>query len=601
MDVALLKAVVEELRPLLIGGRITALSSPASREIVLEVRAPARRRHFLLISADSALSRIHLVSRPPADPAVPAAFGQLVKKHLIHGLVEDLTVAPWERVVALDIAAAGDSAAHRRYLLVAELMGKRPNILLTDAVNGAVLVAARTAPASQRTGRVFVQGSPYVPPPRAPGLGLHEDPPEGWQALAEAVATQGNGWKRLVERFSGLSPLLAREILEQAELAGRAGQSAHSGSALCQAVSALVRRVEESRFDPAVYYDGSTGKPCSLVAFPLSSYNRYRLERYASANEAAQAFYGEMVAMLALERKRSRLGQTVARYIRRLEGTLSKVTEALVAASEAEKLRRRGHLLLANFPRLERGMSSISVPDEYDPARVDVTIELDPALQPSDNAARYFARAAKAERGRGVLGERQRRFEAELGYFKDVACRLHGSLDDGQLNALEEELRARGYVGRTRADQARRGRPQGLVRHPYRTFSSPDGRRILVGRSSAGNEYITCELASREDLFLHVLGMPGSHVIVRNPRRLRSIPRSVIELAAVLAAHYSRARRDPRVRVGYTFRKYVSKPKGAKSGMVRLSRFSTVWVDPSDFERLGLRELDVEKCGEEAL
>ena len=52
--------------------------------------------------------------------------------------------------------------------------------------------------------------------------------------------------------------------------------------------------------------------------------------------------------------------------------------------------------------------------------------------------------------------------------------------------------------------------------------------------------------------------------------------------AAQLAAWFSQAKKDPKVDVHYTERKFVSKPKGAKPGMVRLQRFKNITVQPNE-------------------
>jgi predicted ribosome quality control (RQC) complex YloA/Tae2 family protein len=82
-------------------------------------------------------------------------------------------------------------------------------------------------------------------------------------------------------------------------------------------------------------------------------------------------------------------------------------------------------------------------------------------------------------------------------------------------------------------------------------------------------------------LWLHAADYPGSHVIVRNPTRA-DIPHHTIIEAAQLAAQFSQARRDTKVDVHYTQRKFLSKPKGAVPGLVRMSSFRSITVEPSE-------------------
>jgi predicted ribosome quality control (RQC) complex YloA/Tae2 family protein len=113
-----------------------------------------------------------------------------------------------------------------------------------------------------------------------------------------------------------------------------------------------------------------------------------------------------------------------------------------------------------------------------------------------------------------------------------------------------------------------------------RRYRSSDGYEILVGRAAHDNDQLTFRIARPHDLWLHAADYPGSHVIVRNPTRADVPHRTIIE-AAQLAAAFSQAKRDAKVDVHYTQRKFLSKPKGAAPGLVRMSSFRTITVEPS--------------------
>ena len=105
------------------------------------------------------------------------------------------------------------------------------------------------------------------------------------------------------------------------------------------------------------------------------------------------------------------------------------------------------------------------------------------------------------------------------------------------------------------------------------------GWEILVGKSAAGNDYITMKLARPDDLWLHAEGMAGSHVVIRNPGK-RDIPEGVLKKAASLAAYYSKGKNSTKVPVAYTRAAYVHKPKGAAPGSVVLGSRRTMMAAP---------------------
>ena len=114
-----------------------------------------------------------------------------------------------------------------------------------------------------------------------------------------------------------------------------------------------------------------------------------------------------------------------------------------------------------------------------------------------------------------------------------------------------------------------------------RRYRSTDGYEVLVGRAARDNDNLTFKIAQPNDLWLHAGDYPGSHVVIRNPTR-KEIPHRTIIEAAQLAGRFSQASEDSKVVIHYTPRKVLSKPKGAAPGLVRLSRFRSITVEPRE-------------------
>ena len=122
--------------------------------------------------------------------------------------------------------------------------------------------------------------------------------------------------------------------------------------------------------------------------------------------------------------------------------------------------------------------------------------------------------------------------------------------------------------------------PASLQRRVARQFVSSEGLEILVGKSSRDNDTLTQQVAKADDFWLHVAGYGGSHVVLRNPKKLDTPPRQSLLEAAQLAAYFSQARNALKVEVHYTQRKFVSKPKGAKLGLMQLKEHKSLVVHP---------------------
>ena len=115
-----------------------------------------------------------------------------------------------------------------------------------------------------------------------------------------------------------------------------------------------------------------------------------------------------------------------------------------------------------------------------------------------------------------------------------------------------------------------------------RRFESPDGMVVLVGKSAADNDVLTFKVAGQTDFWMHVAGESGSHVVVRNPENLDTLPRETLRYAASLAARYSKAKNAKKVTVHVARRKDVQKPRGMAAGKVVLKGYKSVKVEPHE-------------------
>lgn len=110
-------------------------------------------------------------------------------------------------------------------------------------------------------------------------------------------------------------------------------------------------------------------------------------------------------------------------------------------------------------------------------------------------------------------------------------------------------------------------------------YELPGGWQVLAGRTDVANERLSLRVARPADLWFHVHGLPGSHVVLRVSA---GVPpdRATQELAAALAAYHSKARSAGRVPVACTEARHVSKPRGTPPGTVSIRRERVFKVHP---------------------
>jgi predicted ribosome quality control (RQC) complex YloA/Tae2 family protein len=269
---------------------------------------------------------------------------------------------------------------------------------------------------------------------------------------------------------------------------------------------------------------------------------------------------------------RDRLRKEVAQRTR----LIANLKRDLALHGNPEQHKRVGDLLLANISGARREGHKVTVSDYYSEGVPAIEIEVDENTSLQDEAARYFARYTKAKRAREEIAARMVQVEGEISRLRKQQAQLEkmiASGDEAGLNVFDEPK----TIAAKRSDKKAKAEKLAGIRR----YLSSDGYEILVGRAAHTNDNLTFRVARPHDLWLHAADYPGSHVIVRNPTRGEIPHRTIIE-AAQLAAKFSQAGDDSKVTVHYTQRKFLAKPKGVAPGLVRMSSFRTITVEPAE-------------------
>ncbi|HEX3280696.1 MAG TPA: NFACT family protein [Pyrinomonadaceae bacterium] len=296
---------------------------------------------------------------------------------------------------------------------------------------------------------------------------------------------------------------------------------------------------------------------------------------FRSMSEAAAEHYRQIEAESDFKNAAAKLKDQVRREITRREKLRSNLQKDLIDHGDADTHKRLGDLLLANISTAKRAGDRVMLTDYYSEGQSELELTIDENKSLQDAAADAFARYGKAKRAVGEIKARLTLVERELGELKEKQTKLEeaiASRDESILTSIAEGKQK--PAARTKGKE-----PKNIP--GTRRYRSSDGYEIIVGRTARDNDNLTFRVARPNDLWLHAGDYPGSHVIVRNANRRELPQRTVIE-AAQLAAKFSQAGSDSKVIIHYTPRKFLSKPKGAAPGLVRMSSFKTIAVEPAE-------------------
>ena len=291
-----------------------------------------------------------------------------------------------------------------------------------------------------------------------------------------------------------------------------------------------------------------------------------QLDKHFAALDAAKAFDSKAKAIRSRVVKAIRQQKTLREHLR----------EDLVRHGDPEEHKRTGDLLLANIATAVREGNKVRITDYYADGAPSIQIEVDENRSLQDEAAVRFRQYTKAKRAADEITERLKQIERETAALEHRLQQLDAIIQSRDEAALETFEKPAPAPRVTRKSSAKPEKISGV-----RRYLSTDGYEILVGRAAKDNDNLTFRVAQPNDLWMHAGDYPGSHVVVRNPTR-KEIPQRTIIEAAQLAGRFSQASEDSRVVIHYTERKFLSKPKGAAPGLVRLSRFRSITVEPKE-------------------
>lgn len=530
------------------------------------VRMPALK---VLLDARSPAMYVSDV-RPPLD-SVGSDFLMVLRKHLsgarLYGIEKQLS----ERIVELRFQTNLPAKELERVTLVVELLPNAPNLMLLDQARH-VLAAFRTPSPQHGFGAFDAYRYPQNTKVDLSTTLSDRD----W--FDEAAFEQDDAaW--LIRAIAGIGPVFAREIVHRHKTWGRL---------VPDELKDLLNQLTQPTSTAWIY----TEKPLSVILerndlaalgkatlspIELESLRRtHSAQTYLQLMEATRFLHDELEARLLLEAAKRPQLRGIRDRNRRLNQRRKRLIQRRERFDEATALQTTAQMLVSSGAAMDQRHESVDVTDYFGDTPRTRTIPLDSSRTLRENTARMFKQCQKAARGRTMV-------ERQLNEAEVLERKLRE--DEERIRAIGnwERWMASGGSPKTTKSGSSRGKPKGSTPARRGRSIEIDGHEVLVGRNSRENDELTFRVATGDDFWLHVADYSGSHVIVRNPSRNDELESSLLLHAAELAAYHSQARNSNKVDVHYTRRKFVSKPRKARPGLVTLRQFQTITVEPRNW------------------
>ena len=530
--------MVEELRRELVNGRIQKINQPFEQELVLQIRSN-RQSHRLLLSAHPVFGRIQLTQTTFENPAQPSTFIMVLRKYLQGALIESIEQVENDRIVEITVSNKNEIGDHIQATLIIEIMGKHSNILLVDKSSHKILEVIKHVGFSQNSYRTLLPGSTYIAPPSTESLNPFTVKDE---KLFEILQTQGTTAKHLQSLFQGLGRDTANE---------------------------LENILVSDKLSTFRNFFNQETKPClTETSFSPVPFANQVGEPFTSLSDLLDTYYKDKAERDRVKQQASELIRRVENELQKNRHKLKKQEKELLATDNAEEFRQKGELLTTFLHQVPNDQDQVILDNYY--TNQPITIALDKALTPNQNAQRYFKRYQKLKEAVKYLTDLIEETKATILYLESVETVLNqAGLEE--IAEIREELIQTGFIRRRQREKIqKRKKPE--------QYLASDGKTIIyVGRNNLQNEELTFKMARKEELWFHAKDIPGSHVVISG----NLTPSDEVKTdAAELAAYFSQGRLSNLVQVDMIEVKKLNKPTGGKPGFVTYTGQKTLRVTP---------------------
>ena len=555
MDLTSLRAVLVDLRAQIIPSRFEKAQQPNQQSLQLGFRT-LTGMVWLELSWQADAARLVQIPSPSR-----VGSGSTLAQQVQHGLKQlalvELEQRDFERVVLLHFAPRPGEESVRT--LVLEMMGRHSNVLLLDDQKRITAIARQVRQHQSRV-RPLSSGDAYIPPPSLQSLPPSlEEPFEQWKRRLSLVPVDLG--KALRDTYQGISPTLTRQLISF---------PSKDEAPLPLSASTPVAEISDNQW--LLLHQRWTRwlnhLNCGDFILQLDESGGYRVWN----DPADSASDGESLSLRLGLYYRNHLNQ---RQLLRESRELQQLLEQSRQREQAQRLEQ-----------VER-LNATGGADDLQHQADAIFCQAAPDRDSIDQAQKLYQRARRLRRSIPLIKERLVHHDQRLALIEGsesfLADLIQADWDDAddrnrQLRELKVELED---LLTPRRRRRRSGPPPGQPQ-PLE-IRSQHGLVIQVGRNHRQNEWISLRQARAGDLWFHAQECPGSHVVLKASAAPAS--EQDLQLAADLAAWFSRAKGNRHVPVVMTGVEHLQRIPGTAPGTVRHRQAELVWAEPDRAHR----------------
>lgn len=575
IDGITIKALTKEFKEKLIGGHIQKIYQINDHVIILNIYN--KKNYKLLISSNPQNARIHLTEGNYTNPTKPPQFANVLRKHIQNSLIKDIKQLSLDRSLELTLESKDDLGIFVEKRLLVDIMGKYSNIVLTND-KYIVIEAIKRISHEMSSIRAVYPGTKFTKLENSKIDILKEDINLNDLDIPNKLSIK----KIFYTFFTGFGPVIGDEIAYKANLDSKRNYGSLSEdekNRLNLIFHEICLIIKNKAFDPTIYLDNDK----IIDFYPLVLEHMTKdTKNIESISLALDKYYLENVNDNSLNQSKENLKKQVQHILNKSIKKIDNLRNDFELSKHYDKFRIEGDLLSTVAYSIKKGQTEINVHNFYDDEYINIS--LDPRKSSWENIELKYKNSKKLHKSYKLLSKAIPELDDDINYINSILNQIDLVESKEELNDIKEELRQENFIKR---QNKKTNKNKEIVKSKPHKFITENENIIYVGKNNKQNEELTLRLANQDDLFFHIKDLPGSHVILKKTREFKDFE---IQIAAYLAAKFSKNGNDRYIDVDYTFKKNVNKSKGSKPGMVYYTDYTTLRVDlerePEGYKKL---------------
>ncbi len=576
-----------ELKEICIDAKIQNIFMPTKDTIVFSVYRE-HQAHNLIFSMNPGNAGVYLSQEKLKNPKTPYGFLMFLRKHLGSGLILDVYTKGYERIIFFDVEQIDESGALTNKKIVVELTGRNCNFIVLNKEDK-IMEALRHVDKDMSQVRNIMPAYPYYMPPAQDKIDIEDFNWDFMDRYKDFPLSSA-----FFKAIGGTASILGQELAYRAgvdEFTLVKNLKLEDKSSIERVIDSFVKDLRNKSYSPTGVFDKKRGSLKDYYIFNLSLFEDYKdieLKKYPSFLQVFSSYMEGKKQGGELVQAQNQVSKSLKNLLTRLERKIGIYEKDLLSLEKIEKYKLYGELLTANANIRIKRQDKIKVFDYYQNEEIEIT--LDPGKDMAGNAQSYYKNYKRGMATYNYAKKEIEKAKRELEYLLSVKSNLDLAQTKEDVDDIKNELLVQGYI-KEKESKKKRDKKKEVVPsfRPYHYLSS-QGFSIYVGRNNMENDSLTFEFAQANDIWFHIKGVHGAHVVVKNTNKDSYPPKETMTQAAILAAWYSQAREAGQVGVDYTYIKNVKKPKGAKPGFINYFNYSTAYVKGEKDE---LRDLEL--------